>query len=392
MKVPEPRKLKSGTWFIQLRLNGVSVPVTAATARECKQQAALIKAEHIAGKQAIKRPDGKTLRQAANDYITRRKGRIEASSIEGYEKILRNYFQGILDLPLSKLTWEAVDKELSADCNRISARGKKLSAKTIHGAFGFYRSVLGENGIQFDRGFALPEEKRKPIQLPTAEEVYNAVKGTEIELPCLLAMWLTMSISEIRGLTKSKSIYKGQISIIETVVDIDGKPLRKEGGKEELRTRTQDIPPYIQRLIDAVDGDVICPLSSQATNKRLQRRLEKFGVRKISFHKLRHISASTMAILNIPDNYAKEKGGWKTDHVMKSVYTHTFTQGRQDADRKMNELFTEIISGEKMATVEITVKPETLAALQAKADEGNVTIGQVIDNLLTEMLTDSKKH
>ena len=26
MKVPEPRKLKSGTWFLQMRLGGESVP------------------------------------------------------------------------------------------------------------------------------------------------------------------------------------------------------------------------------------------------------------------------------------------------------------------------------------------------------------------------------
>ena len=27
MKVPEPRQLPSGNWFVQLRLNGVSVPI-----------------------------------------------------------------------------------------------------------------------------------------------------------------------------------------------------------------------------------------------------------------------------------------------------------------------------------------------------------------------------
>ena len=35
MKVPKPRKLASGTWFIQMRLDGESVPVSAATRSEC---------------------------------------------------------------------------------------------------------------------------------------------------------------------------------------------------------------------------------------------------------------------------------------------------------------------------------------------------------------------
>lgn len=35
MKVPKPRKLTSGTWFIKMRLGGESVPVSAATRTEC---------------------------------------------------------------------------------------------------------------------------------------------------------------------------------------------------------------------------------------------------------------------------------------------------------------------------------------------------------------------
>ena len=44
MKVPAPRKLPSGSWFIQLRLGGESIPVTAATAKDCNREAAAIKA------------------------------------------------------------------------------------------------------------------------------------------------------------------------------------------------------------------------------------------------------------------------------------------------------------------------------------------------------------
>lgn len=378
MKLPKPIKLKSGTWFIQLRLNGVSIPVTGRTEKECRDAARVIKSEYMAGKRIYK-PSEKTLRQASQEYIDRRKGRVSPTTIEGYEKHLRNYFQSVLDLPLQKITWDVFDAELSRECNRISKRGKPLAPKTIKSAFEFYHSVLKENGITFEKGFVLPEVKPAPIQLPSAEEVYEAVKGSSIELPCLLAMWLTLTISEIRGLTKSKSIFKGQISIMETVVDVDGKPVRKEGGKEVKRARTQDIPPYIQTLIDQVEGDVIWPVSSKATNKRLQLLLEKAGVRKISFHKLRHISASTMAMLNIPSNYAQEKGGWKTDQVMKQVYTHTFTDARKAADRKMDDRFEEIIFGEKKATIEVTVKPETAKALNDLSEKLGKTIGEILD-------------
>ena len=68
MKVPTPRKLKSGTWFIQLRLGGESVPVSARTKTECVQQAQLIKAEYKAGKRLEKRSES-TFSQNIDDYI-----------------------------------------------------------------------------------------------------------------------------------------------------------------------------------------------------------------------------------------------------------------------------------------------------------------------------------
>jgi hypothetical protein len=49
MKTPKPRKLPSGSWFIQLRLDGESVPITASTERECVRKAQLIKAENLPG-------------------------------------------------------------------------------------------------------------------------------------------------------------------------------------------------------------------------------------------------------------------------------------------------------------------------------------------------------
>ena len=102
--------------------------------------------------------------------------------------------------------------------------------------------------------------------------------------------------------------------------------------------------PYIKMLTDRVEGDIIYQLSSQSLNERLQRALRNKGLPAINFHKLRHISASTMAALNIPTNYVQEKGGWKTDYTMQTVYTHTFTEERKKADQKMDDFFNKIIT------------------------------------------------
>jgi len=50
-----------------------------------------------------------------------------------------------------------------------------------------------------------------------------------------------------------------------------------------------------------------------------------------------------MAMLNIPDKYAQERGGWKTDHIMKTVYQQTFSNERKHADEKINAYFEEYI-------------------------------------------------
>lgn len=62
----------------------------------------------------------------------------------------------------------------------------------------------------------------------------------------------------------------------------------------------------------------------------------------MTFHDLRHLNASVMAMLQIPDKYAQERGGWKTDHVMKKVYTHTFSRERIRVDNIIDDYFSKI--------------------------------------------------
>ena len=351
MKVPEPRKLKSGTWFIQLRLGGESIPVSALTRSDCIKQAQLIKAQHRADKRPKTKSDI-TLREAMTTYIEKKRAGLDPSTIQGYEKIRDQYFQQIMDLSLKKINIDVVNDAIYEEESRTSRQKKPLSPNTIRKAWHLISSVLRRNHVTLDDQPDLPEIKKKPVEILSFAEIYPAVKGSSIELECLLAARLSLSMSEIRGLTKSRSIRDGKLTVCETVVDIGGEPVRKDHAKEPERIRTMPIPPYIQTLIDEIEGDVICDKTSQTINKRYQRLLEKAGLPKSSFHKLRHTYASEGARLQIQSEILQEGGGWKTSHTMKRVYTHTFTQARLSAEKQMDDYYSSIISPQPENTEE----------------------------------------
>ena len=259
------------------------------------------------------------------------------------EYIRDKRFESLMSVKLCELTNDKIDRAFEQELAKPSRKGGTLSHKTVNDALNLVKSVLREYYKDLDVTVKSAEVQQSFRFLLPVEEVVEAVVGTDIELPAMLAMWLSLSASEIRGLTKSKSIRDGKLYIVETVVDVKGKAVRKAGGKEELRPRVFNIPPYIQSLIDRVDGDIIETRSAHAINQRFQKVLEQHGKQKMRFHDLRHLNASLMADKNIPTVVAQQRGGWKTDATMKKVYTHAFDQSRREADAIIDGVFEGII-------------------------------------------------
>lgn len=107
MKVPAPRKLPSGSWFIQLRLGGESIPVTAATAKDCTREAAAIKAEWLARKRLPEKPEEPeqepTLTVSIDEYIKRKSRTLSPSTIRGYRAIQKHRFQTVMQRPVDSI-------------------------------------------------------------------------------------------------------------------------------------------------------------------------------------------------------------------------------------------------------------------------------------------------
>lgn len=136
------------------------------------------------------------------------------------------------------------------------------------------------------------------------------------------------------------------------MIDVDGVGLIKPNAKTDTRLRRHKLPQYIEALIKdtteyknycetGADG-LLVPLSHNQIYGRWQTICEKHGF-KMTFHDLRHMNASIMLMLGIPEKYAMERGGWKTPNVMKSVYQHTFSKEREHVDEKIDNYFNNLL-------------------------------------------------
>ena len=358
------KKLPSGSWRCQVFSHYETVMLPDGSTkkkriyesftsddptRAGKKEAELAAAQFAATKKKAGAERNYTLREAIDLYIQSRDSVLSKSTLHGYKNIQQTSFQSIMDKPLKSLTkimlQDAVNAETRRKC-KGTHNSKTVSPKTVKNAYGLVTAVINTYYPELDCTVKLPKIKRKIKTLPLPEVIMNAVKDTDIELAVLLSMWLSFSMSELRGLTKSKSLRGDYICIDEVVIKVGTDDIRKEEGKTYTRNRMHKIPTYIKTLIDQVDGDVIIPLTYHQLYHKFQDILEKNDIPHMTFHDLRHVNASVMAMLRIPDKYAQERGGWKTDHVMKSVYTHTFTEERMVVDETIDNYFENIMQHE----------------------------------------------
>ena len=336
MKVPEPRKLKSGTWFIQLRLGGESIPVTADTAKECKQKAALIKAEHRAGKRSPHRTGSVTLGEAIDAYCKARENTLSPSTIRGYKTIKRNYLSNIMGKPLSSIdNWQKI----------IDAEAKRLSAKTIRNTWRFIGSVLRENDLPVPR-LTLPMVMPAQKVWLEPEEVTSfvaAVKDTSSAIPGLLALH-SLRLSEILALDwKDVDLKKNTIRVAAaSVYDENQKLVTKDTTKNATSARTLPIMiPELKTMLEAVEekkGKLVS-CSPQTVRSRINKVCEENGLPQPGVHGLRHSFASLAFHLGLSEQETMELGGWADTTTMHKIYTHLAKADRLKSQNKLAAFF-----------------------------------------------------
>ncbi|MBO4912724.1 MAG: site-specific integrase [Butyrivibrio sp.] len=253
-------------------------------------------------------------KRACDSYIESKSNVLSVSSIRGYKGIMRQISPDFMNTKLSAITLPAVQTQ-------INSYSVDHSPKSVYNMSGFIMGVLKYYGVKIESP-KLPQKEKKAPYIPTKEEVsaiFKEIKGTVYEVPIMLAA-MGLRRSEICALTVDD--LKGNILTINKAKVLDSEGIwHIKSTKTTESTRDVVIPNYLADLIR--EQGFIYNGGPNVITQALERTQKKLGIPYFTLHKLRHFFASYMHDQGFTDKQIQDMGGWKTDNVMKSVYTHS---------------------------------------------------------------------
>lgn len=279
-----------------------------------------------------------SVKQAISDYIEVKRNVLSASTIFGYENYLKNGFEDLKDYRLIDLTNPILQKS-------INDKATTKSVKTLKNYYGLLFSTIRMFYPEFIVRVTFPQKKKAEQYHFTKsyiKSLITAVKGSQMEIPVLLAMCLSCRASEVCGLKWSDVNFENHtLHIQRAMVKGSQGYVLQEKNKNLSSNRIAYIPDILYNALLQADKstEFIVNIPTNQFYRRLWRLTNKAGLERISFHQLRHITASVMLDIGINNKVAQEIGGWSTDNIMKSVYQHTFTEARQSANSAINDYF-----------------------------------------------------
>lgn len=345
MKVPEPRRLPSGQWYIQLRLGGKSYPFTYPTSKECRDAARTFKSDYLAGRieeapEKKKAPEIPTLGQVIDRYIEKQTPVLSPSTIRGYQGYRDNRFKAYMDVQIDKLPdWQQIiNDELQPD-----DEGSAISPKTLKNAWALVRRALKVEQKMVVSDVTLPKVPvvHKPYLRP--DEIIpfiDAIKGDLAEIPALLELH-GLRRSEAKGLNWTDvDLTRGKYGVLHVhesmVMGPDG-PVQKSTNKNAASTRpVRIVIPRLKELLSEVEDKVgpVVTVSFQTMLRRTKLACERAGVTVVGNHGLRYSCASLAYHLKVPERQLMEMCGWSDYATMHRIYVRI---AREDVEAAQDD-------------------------------------------------------
>ena len=309
--MPKAKKLPSGAWqtYVYSHTEGGKRKYMSFTAGT-KAEAELKAAEYKANKKRQRYVDI-TVGEAIDRYIESKSGILSPSTLREYLRSAKHDLDELRPKKIKNLTSE----DLQLFVTHLTIDGK--SEKTIRNNMALVRASVALFQPDINYRVSLPPKKVSRPVSPSDEAIQALLDNSQGNLHKAILLGIRgMRRGEICALMY-EDIQNGFAHIhADMIMDSDKKWIIKERPKTEGSDRTIRVPDLGEGT-----GRVVTCTPGVITN-HFARLRDKLGI-SIRFHDLRHYFASTAAVLNIPDIYTADFGGWSragNAPVMKSVY------------------------------------------------------------------------
>lgn len=326
MKLPTPKKVSSGKWFIRLRLGGQEITLSDWDKKKLLLDAEAIKLEYKRTQrlpeQDEPQPETRTISKIIDAYLADKTHVFSPATLRYGRCLQKNRFQSVMQRPIGEIAdseWQGL----------VNAEAAKYAPKTVKNSYGFLRTAVKAVEGRELPVVKLPGAVPKPPRFYTFEQIPTfvaAVKDTPYAVPALLAL-SSMRISEISALDWKDIPPKPDFILVRGAVvpNENGKYVKKKQNKTVSSTRS--VPVLIPELAAAIERDrkpsgPVLAMRQNSLREGLKKVCAKAGLPYIGIHGLRHSFASLASHLNMPENIAAEIGGWSDLHTMHEIYTH----------------------------------------------------------------------
>lgn len=261
-------------------------------------------------------------------YIDSKRNVLSPSTIAGYQKLLRTLSPEFKEKKLKDIG----QVDIQIEINTYAADHSPKSVRNLHG---FISAVIGMFRPSMQVMTSLPQKKKYKHHLPTEDEVkriLEAAEGTEYHIPFQLAV-LGLRRSEICAATP-EDIRGNVLTVCKAkIYDENNRIVTRDNTKTEESTREVFLPDGLVAEIER-QGKIF-DRTPGALLGALHRFQDELGIERFRLHDFRGYYASYAHSIGIPDEYIMRSGGWKTDHIMKSVYRDILKDRNESMQKKI---------------------------------------------------------
>lgn len=275
-----------------------------------------------------------TVGECIKRYIAIKEPVLSPATIRGYTAILPRY-EKIERIPVNLIS----DTDMQSFVSDLS---RKYSPKSVRNIYGLLVSSLS---MVTDKRYhvTFPQKRNITYAIPDDASVRLLIEEANpaLKKAIALAAIATLRAGEVCAL-KYKDIDRENKTIhvhSDMVKDKNGKWIVKSVPKTSASDRLIPVPDQLIELLgDGCPEDFVYARTPGAIDRAFITLRNRLGL-SCRFHDLRHYAASIMHALNIPDAYIMERGGWKSDGILKSVYRNSISEQSRKFQGVANDHF-----------------------------------------------------